>query len=275
MRPEETVLFSDLDGTLFNARGEISPENLAAIRQYMAMGGRFAIATGRHPDNALYYWPKAETNAPSVVINGAAVYDFNTGEYSHTAHVGRPGLDRMIRTVMEALPHADIQCYTRAGIRYVTPEATVDRRFLELHHPYVFCLPEELAGEEVLKSLFYVPPEEEETLRELLARGEGADYRIVPGTTDVGGIATYYELLPAHTSKGTAITALRTHPALIGRTFFAVGDYWNDYELLEAADIAVAPANAIDEVKAICQYETASNNEHAIAHIINDLIPSL
>ena len=41
----KTVLFSDLDGTLFDPRGEVSPENLAAIRRYMDLGGRFAGIT--------------------------------------------------------------------------------------------------------------------------------------------------------------------------------------------------------------------------------------
>ena len=33
MRADQTVLFSDLVATLFNSRGEVSPENLAAIRR--------------------------------------------------------------------------------------------------------------------------------------------------------------------------------------------------------------------------------------------------
>ena len=53
MRYDQTVLFSDLDGTLFNSRGEISAENRAAIEEYKAAGGRLAITTGRAPDNAM------------------------------------------------------------------------------------------------------------------------------------------------------------------------------------------------------------------------------
>ena len=88
----------------------------------------------------------------------------------------------------------------------------------------------------------------------------------------------YVDALTSVKNKGafsTAIDALRKDPALAGRTFIAVGDYWNDYEMLLAADVAVAPENAIDEIKAVCQYVTVSNNDHAIARIIDELIPAL
>jgi len=275
MRYADTVLFSDLDGTLFNSRGEVSAENVAAIRYYMSRGGRFAISTGRQPDNALFYWPGAETNAPSVVLNGAAVYDFSAGVYSHCVTIPRAGLDPVLRAVLREIPGADVQMYIAGGIRYVTPESTANRQFLDLHRPCAFTSLEALEGEGVFKCLLYAPPAQEEALRAVLARGEGTAYRIVPGTTDVGGVITYYELLPLGVSKGTAIDALRTHPDLAGRTFLAAGDYWNDYELLRAVDTAVAPANAIQEIRAVSRFVTADNNHHAIARIICDIIPEM
>nr|MCR5174475.1 Cof-type HAD-IIB family hydrolase [Oscillospiraceae bacterium] len=99
MRYEETVLFSDLDGTLFDSRGEISSENRLAIEEYKARGGKFAISTGREPRNAMTYVRENITNAPSVTINGSAVYDFGTGEYLYTVTIPRRGVDPVIRRV--------------------------------------------------------------------------------------------------------------------------------------------------------------------------------
>ena len=275
MRADQTVLFSDLDATLFNSRGEISPENLTAIRRYMAAGGRFAVSTGRQPDNAMVYLKENFTNAPSVVLNGAAVYDFSTGEYGHCEFLDRAALWTYLRRVLNELPGTDIQLYVRPGIRYITPRETAQPQMLALHDPCRFVTPEEVEGEDVFKCLLYAPPREEKDLVDILRQGDGRDFRLVPGTTDVGGKITYYELLPFGVSKRSAIDALRGHPELRGRTFIAAGDYWNDYEMLLAVDIPVAPANAIDEIKAICKYVTVSNNDHAIAHIIDELIPSL
>ena len=52
MDPSRTVVFSDLDGTLFNSTGEVSPENREAIDRYVENGGKFALSTGREPRNA-------------------------------------------------------------------------------------------------------------------------------------------------------------------------------------------------------------------------------
>ena len=60
-----------------------------------------------------------------------------------------------------------------------------------------------------------------------------------------------------------------------GRTLIAVGDYWNDMELLEAADVACCPENAIDEVKAVCAHVLPSHNDDALAALIRDVIPAL
>ena len=275
MRYDETVLFSDLDGTLFNSRGEVTAENVAAIREYMSLGGRFAISTGRQPDNALQYWPDTVTNAPSVVLNGAAVYDFTAGTYDHTFYMDRDGLDPVLTEVLSAVPEADVQIYTLEGIRYLTPESRANRQFLGLHRPCAFSSMDAERGKGVFKCMFYAPPHREAAMRTILERGAGETYRIVPGTTDVGGVITYYELLPFAVSKGTAIDALRDHPDLRGRTFLAAGDYWNDYELLRHADVAVAPANAIEEIKAVSRFVTADNNHHVMARIIYDIIPAL
>ena len=275
MRFEKTVLFSDLDGTLFNSRGEISEVNSEAIEEYKAGGGKFAIATGREPNNAMTYVKENITNAPSVAINGAALYDFGTGEYLHTASIPRACIDGVIENVMREYPDCDIQIYTSAGIVYITPEASANQAFLSLHEPCSFSSLEAQAGETVYKCMFFAPEEIKDKVHTALKAGNGRDYRIVPGTTDVGGVLTYYELLPLDASKGTALEFLRSHPDLAGRTFIAAGDYWNDYEMLLAADIAVAPSNADEGIKKICRYVTASNNDHAIAHIIREIIPGL
>ena len=275
MELSKTVLFSDLDGTLFDSRGNIAPEDREAIRWYTDNGGLFAVSTGRQPQNALRHLPGIVLNAPCVVLNGAAIYDFDREEYSHVHTLQGDTVRRLLRRAMAEIPGLDLQVYTRGGIFYVTPEETAQPQLLGLHRPCSFVQWADLEADPWIKCLVYAPPEHEKALGELLSSGEGDGYRCVPGTTDVGGRLTYFELMPPGISKGSALDALRSHPALAGRTFFAVGDYWNDYELLRAADVPVAPENAIPEIRELCRYVTASNNDHAVAHILRELIPGL
>jgi hydroxymethylpyrimidine pyrophosphatase-like HAD family hydrolase len=51
----------------------------------------------------------------------------------------------------------------------------------------------------------------------------------------------------------------------------AVGDYYNDIPMIQAARYGVAVANACDAAKEAANYLTVSNEEHAIASIIADI----
>lgn len=49
------------------------------------------------------------------------------------------------------------------------------------------------------------------------------------------------------------------------------GDYNNDIAIIRQAEIGFAVANAVDEVKAVADHITVSNDEHAIAAIVDML----
>ena len=51
-------------------------------------------------------------------------------------------------------------------------------------------------------------------------------------------------------------------------TVCAVGDYENDSAVLSAADIAVCPSNATEDIKAICDLCLCSNDEGVIADLV-------
>lgn len=67
------LLVSDMDGTLFNANQEISPLNLAAIKEADKLGVRFMIATGRSMDTIGPTVDKYKLNCGFILMNGAEV----------------------------------------------------------------------------------------------------------------------------------------------------------------------------------------------------------
>ena len=88
------LLASDFDNTLLYTEdalrtgGPVPPlpeRNREALAYFMAQGGRFAIATGRALPAFLRHAGDVPMNAPGVVCNGAAIYDFEKGEYLETA----------------------------------------------------------------------------------------------------------------------------------------------------------------------------------------------
>ena len=274
MRFDHAAILTDLDGTLFNSSGEVSVEDRAAIHDFTDRGGLFAIATGREPHNARCFLPDLPINGPSIVLNGAAVYDFTREQYQSTVMIDKEAaLDVLLYCQSQELP-LDQQVYTTDGIFYASPLDVADPGFLRIHQP-TSCLPlTELARKDWFKlvllerELDALAP-----MREYL-KWKGYDHRLnlVEGTTDVVKVGKYQELLPLGVHKGTGMTAIRKLPVYAGRTVYAVGDYWNDLELLQSADVPCAPENAIEEVKAVCAHTLTSHNASPIADLIYRII---
>ncbi len=39
--------------------------------------------------------------------------------------------------------------------------------------------------------------------------------------------------------------------------------------MMEKANLSIAMGNAVEEIKAMCQYETLTNEEHGVAHALH------
>ncbi|MBR0081532.1 MAG: HAD hydrolase family protein [Clostridia bacterium] len=275
MQYNETAIFSDLDGTLFDSSGKVNERNKSAIRRYIAEGGLFAIATGRCPANMQPYLVGVPYNAPSIVLNGGGIYDPATDSFLYTVFADRDALAAVLRFARANLPLVNLQVYTEQDILYVSPRETLNIPFWELHQTSCFVSIEEAERDDWFKALLFGTPEELAVVQRFLDESglpERFDY--VYATTDIVPNSRYIELLPKGSNKGTALNACRSLPEYAGRTLFGVGDYNNDRELLTEADIAAAPCNGHPDILRMSDLILCTNNEGAIGDLI-DRIPSL
>jgi hydroxymethylpyrimidine pyrophosphatase-like HAD family hydrolase len=75
--------------------------------------------------------------------------------------------------------------------------------------------------------------------------------------------------------EGTKAHALRFLASSIGCEMdevIAIGDSWNDHEMIEVAGLGVAMANAVNSLKAVANYITLSNNEEGVKHVLEKFI---
>ncbi|MBQ7175114.1 MAG: HAD hydrolase family protein [Lachnospiraceae bacterium] len=277
MNYSNAAILTDLDGTLFNSQGKVSANDRTAIQEFIDGGGLFGIASGREPHNARLHLPELPMNGPSIVLNGAAIYDFIGHRYLKTLLMDmEAGADVLHYCQQHDLP-LDQQVYTTDGIYYASPLEIANPGFLRIHQPTRFLPMDELLQKQWIKLVFLErEPGALAPMRDYLKQ-KGYDRRLslVEGTTDVVECGVYEELLPPRTNKGTAVSLLRELPVYEGRTLFAVGDYWNDMELLHATDVPCCPENAIKEVKEVCQHILPSHNDSPIAYLIREVIPTV
>ncbi|MCL2591883.1 MAG: Cof-type HAD-IIB family hydrolase [Defluviitaleaceae bacterium] len=68
------VLYFDLDGSLLDHHENITERNLKAITEFMALGGKVGLATGRSYIESKRYIDMIKPNMPCFLLNGNQIY---------------------------------------------------------------------------------------------------------------------------------------------------------------------------------------------------------
>lgn len=71
------LIISDIDGTLNTKFRTLPKKNFEAISRFTKAGGNFTLASGRIMPSLEPHYRRVPANAPAIILNGAAIYDFN------------------------------------------------------------------------------------------------------------------------------------------------------------------------------------------------------
>ena len=262
----EGMLFcTDLDGTLFTDDKTVSKENLDAIDYFKSEGGFFTFITGRVPMISKEICELIHPNAPYGCLNGGGICDAKTHAYLWNTPLPDESIE-LVRTVSEKLPEMGIQYNTEHGAYFCQDNAAMVKFREETGMPNVACHFEDI-HERVMKIVFtHEDLKQVFALIELLNNHPKAD-----GFDFIRSEKHLYEILPKGISKGTVLVKLAELLGVEMCNTIAVGDYNNDVSMIRAAGMGFAVENAVDEAKAVADYITVSNNNHAIAAIVEFL----
>lgn len=262
---EGIIICTDLDGTLLRNDKTISNENKEAIEYFKENGGLFTFVTGRMPSYVSDIHDEIKPNAPIGCINGGGLYDFSKKEYMWTCTLPK-NVNELIKCIDEQVPNAGIQVSCFENV-YFCKENSVMENFREVTKlPNLVCNYNDVK-EDVAKIVFGLETEEEIIKTEKILKSH-------PLADNFGFIRSekyLYEILPKGMTKGTSITKLSECLGIDINRIIAVGDYNNDVPMLKAAGIGIAVSNACKEAIEAADFVTVSNEEHAIAKVINDL----
>ncbi|WP_337607825.1 HAD family hydrolase, partial [Mitsuokella jalaludinii] len=250
------MIISDLDGTIIPHGGVVSEANKRAIESFRAGGGHFGIATGRIPEAAAGYLGGVAITAPSIFFNGSMLYDWPHEHVLVTKPLtvqGAPDLwPRFAALCLERFPKACIEVYTQEDCHIISNPRYDDPRLPHEHYRYCHSDLADLADVRKTPWLKFFVCADPADLRELEREAE------VFGTAACShhfySEANYHEFVAKGVSKGSMLEAIRKMPVFSQTKIIALGDYLNDRELLEAADIGIASGNAHDELKALADF---------------------
>lgn len=240
------ILLSDIDGTLAWS-GDISEENLNAVRFFTENGGKFTVATGRSSAYIReYYTPRLRINAPMATINGTVLETLDSGIIIWKKTLCK-GFSHVIRTAYEYC-----ECIEKLLVYKINETELCTRQFTEDD------------GEEYFKLLIVTEDEKNALdLQRFLTRKFGSRYVIMRSWS------TGIEIIERGAGKGICLNRIKKMTG--SKIAVAMGDYENDYEMFDAADISVAVANAVPQLKQKANYITVSGEQNAVAKVIEDL----
>lgn len=253
---EGYLICSDFDNTLRGSDQLVSAENARAIRYFQENGGLFTMATGRHASALDEFKNTFVANTYLITMNGSMLYD----PQEDKTILRRP-LDSAAEEVLEYVvkTYGDVQqirVHDEHDIAHYFPGMT----FAELKREMVAKLKTPL-----YKMVFISNAEACLQLKEDMLKRFGDRYNFDRSWPD--GL----ELHSKDSGKGICLSLVKDLLQGKVHTTIGVGDYENDITLLQAADIGYAVSNAADSVKAVADRVTVSNDENAIAKIIETI----
>ncbi len=256
------ILFvSDLDDTLLMDDKTISRENKEAISYFESEGGSFSFITGRIPLGAKPILDQLTPKIPFGCINGGGIYDKSKEEYVWKASVPDLWVE-MVDFVREEFPGIGIEVCTFEGSYFCNKNPRIEEHRLIERFPDLNCHQSEIK-EAVSKVLFVDEKENIEKLIEGLKKHDkAAMFDFVRSTI------WYYEMVPKGASKGNVMLKLAEILGINPAKTISIGDNDNDVSMLKAAKLGFAVKNASENAKKCADFITVSNNEHAIAKVI-------
>ena len=254
-------LITDLDGTLLPDNKVLNPVDIEAIDRFRRDGGLFTIATGRTRQAADRFVEQLSIDIPVVMYNGSLILDVKSNKPLYTYELPDEAYG-IAKDILDKFENIGSEVLRLDNI-YVVCNNEYEKRHVEICGVTPLYMPiEQVPREEWHKVLFADAPPGIDKLEEYF---RGREFPV----DFVRSEAHYFEILPKGSSKGAALKEYRRIFGLSGKKVIAAGDYNNDIEMLEEADIGAAPSGAREDVKQCADIVLDhTNNDGAIAELI-------
>ena len=250
-------LFSDMDGTLITDQFEIPQNNIEALQYFTENGGRFALATGRsiHP-TTLALQEVLPVNLPCLMLNGGLIYDFKAQKILYNAVLPTDAAAGLVEVLLAEYPQHSIAVWC--------PDRRVE---LGISAPWMPPSPTQKLSSVTdpwCKLVIYHHPGQQAEILAFIER------HLADGLQPTLSCDRFIEIMPAGTSKGSALEWMIDRLSLDRGRVLTIGDYYNDFEMLSRPGVrSFCPKNAPQDIQAVCEQTLCHVDDGAIAALIS------
>jgi Cof subfamily protein (haloacid dehalogenase superfamily) len=267
----------DIDGTLLGTTVQLSEENRVALQRAHEAGIEIVLGTGRRHQFALPIAQKLGFDLWLISSNGAVTRSIH-GELFHQDLLPVETSVRLSRLMSEYHEYM-VLTFNREGKGAIVCESNehlygVIQRWMEKNSPFIeYVSPIEKAlVTDPIQAMFCGPID---LARNMVERLESCDFR-----QEFTLLRTQYEhrnlcivdLLNAGCSKGHALERWANYRGIDRSEVMAIGDNYNDVEMLTFAGHPVIMQNASDDLKQNGWTVTLHCDEHGVAAAIEQAL---
>jgi hydroxymethylpyrimidine pyrophosphatase-like HAD family hydrolase len=263
----------DLDGTLLNSGSEISPANRQALVNAVERGVQPVIVTGRRFHSAARFLAQIPCPVTVISSNGARITD-PSGEVRHRNFLPRRIARQVLKAAQDYSPYA-VVIFDIPGRGQVTMQANavVDGPlgwYLRNSPDSLARVPDliEAITSSPIQVMFGGPPDRIESIEPLLRSCPVAD-AIQPTWTKYPARGVFIlDVMKHGCSKGAALTLWASRCQIPPSEVMAIGDNYNDLEMLRVAGHPVLMGNCAAGLDGDGWPVTLSNDEDGVAAAI-------
>jgi Cof subfamily protein (haloacid dehalogenase superfamily) len=264
----------DMDGTLLDSRGQLSADNARTVAEAQAGGMEIVLVTGRRYDFAR---PIAEALPCELhlIVNNGALIKSKDGQ-THLRHLLPSGIARRVLESTTEYRASAAVVFDRALARQVIMERIEwddpfrggyyrrNREYMAEVAPLENCLD----GEDPIEVLYTGPCLPMRTAMKKLGNSPGANEYTLALTEYEQRDFSILDVLRRGVCKGVTLREWTRRRGIAAEEVMAIGDNWNDREMLEFAGRPVVMGNSVAELKSLGYPVTLSNDESGVAAAI-------
>ena len=259
------LVVSDIDGTLNNQLRKTPKVNTDAIREFVhTKGGNFTLASARNVQSLEpHYKNLPDVKTPAIVLNGAGIYDFTANKMLWFNPIGPKGKE-VITKAMKKFPMLEVGILTDEMIFLIRPRisAPVMMALDSLTHKKVRCIDDVPTGNWG-KVIFYCMPWNKQKILDFVRNASDDTLAFI----DTSSFS--FDMVAYDTNKGTAVLKLAEILGINEDNIGAIGDYYNDLDMLKAVKHSACCKQAPEDIHSICEYSACHCNDGAVADFIS------
>lgn len=255
----------DLDDTLLSKELELTSRVKEAVSAVQAAGVRFTVSTGRMYKSALTFARELDVDIPLITYQGALVKSSLSGETLLYRPLPLVYAREIISRVQKLGYHLNGYLDDRLLIERHTPES---RRYAAISGVEAEAVGSllEFFDRDPVKILAI----SEEPLLDRLSAELTPVYR---GKVHIVKSKPHFlEFSHPLATKGEALAFLAGLYGINREEIMAVGDSYNDLEMLEYAGLGVVVANARDDVKKAADYVTSASYGDGVVEALEKFV---